>query len=63
VPRKAIVRGDWNEWVVHFERAGKEAALSARRMRTAKLDDLDSHPDELRAIREGVCRWYVVEPY
>jgi hypothetical protein len=62
VPITAILDGEWQAWVPHFEYAGKQAALSARREREAKLDDSLSSPDHPDSRREHRCRWRVTEP-
>jgi len=61
VPLTAVLDGDCDEWTSLFEHAGKQAALSARRTREAKLDESESHPDGSVALTHHACRWHVVE--
>ena len=63
VPRTSILDDEWQAWIPHFEYAGKSAALSARRVHEAKLDDALSNPDHPDSLREHRCRWHVVESH
>lgn len=63
VPRIAVLDGDWGGWLPLFEDAGKQAALSARREREAKLDESESHPDGPVALMHRMCRWHAVEAH
>jgi hypothetical protein len=61
VPRSAVLDNEWTSYVRHFERAGRNAALSLLRKGEAELDATEAHDGGAMAFFEDTYRWYVVD--
>ena len=61
VPRSAVLRNEWREYVRLFVHAGLQAALSLQRKGRAQLDETDAHDNSPTGFFDNKYRWLVLD--